>query len=108
MAFEFFKNWAEFFFFVLMVIGIIIASFAHSAVISYIVIFLSGMFAGRIIYFRKKKLKAAYYIIIIGYLIGFLLAVKYGSREFIVILFVIGALLSYYLFDKGVLRDIPF
>lgn len=105
---NFFKNWAEIFFFILMVIGIIIAVSAPSAVISYIVIFLSGMFAGRILYFRKKKLKSAYYIIIIGFLIGYLLGTYYGSRQVVIVLFFIGALLSYYLFEKGVLRDLPF
>ena len=108
MAFDFFKNWVELFFFVLMVIGIIIAVSAPSAVISYTVIFLSGFMAGRILYFRKKKLKAAYYILIIAFLIGYLLGSYYGSRKIIIILFFIGALLSYYLFEKGVFRDLPF
>lgn len=108
MAFKFFINWAEFFFFVLMVIGIIIAVSAPSAVISYIVIFLSGMMAGRIIYFRKTKLKTAYYIIIFGFLIGYLLGTIYGSRKVVIILFFIGTLLSYYLFDKEILRDTLF
>ncbi len=88
MAFSFFKSWVEFFFFVLMVLGAIIALFAKSAVISYIVIFLSGMFAGRIIYFKHHGLKTGYYIILFGYLIG--------------------GVLSYYLFKKKVLRDITF
>ena len=104
----FFKSWAEFFFFVLMVIGVIIALSAPSAVISYVVIFLSGIMAGRVLYFRKTKLKAGYYIIIIGFLIGYLLGTIYGSRKIIIVLFFIGALLSYYLFDKKVLRDITF
>ena len=48
----FFKSWAEFIFFVLMVIGFIVALWAStfSAVISYIVIFLSGMVGGRLLY----------------------------------------------------------
>jgi len=108
MAFDFFKNWVEFFFFVLMVIGIIVALAAPSAVISYIVIFLSGIFAGRIVYFRHHNLKAGYYIIIIGFLIGYLLGSIYGSRKVIIVLFVLGAILSYYLYEKKVLRDIMF
>lgn len=108
MAFDFFKNWAEFFFFVLMVIGVIVALAAPSAVISYIVIFLSGLFAGRIIYFRNRNLKVGYYIIIIGFLIGYLVGSIYGSRKVIIVLFVLGAILSYYLYDKKVLRDIMF
>ena len=106
MGFEFFKNWAEFFFFVLMVIGVILALSAPSAVVSYIVIFVSGMFAGRIIYFRHHSLKSAYYIVIIGFLIGYLMGSYYGSRKVIIVLFVLGAILSYYLYDKKVLKDV--
>ncbi|MBL7055084.1 hypothetical protein ISS05_04975 [Candidatus Woesearchaeota archaeon] len=103
-----FKSWAEFFFFVLIITGIIIALSTPSAIISYFVIFLSGIFAGRLLYFRKKKLKVAYYIVIAGFLIGYLLGSYYGNRKIIIVLFFIGAVLSYYMFDKNVLKDLPF
>ena len=106
MGFEFFKNWAEMFFFVLMVIGIIINLSLPSAVVSYIVILVCGMFAGRIIYFRKGSLKSAYYIIILGFFIGYTISARYGDRKIITVLFVIGAVLSYYLYDKKVLKDV--
>ncbi|MBI2649764.1 hypothetical protein HYX04_00445 [Candidatus Woesearchaeota archaeon] len=53
--FELYKNWFEFFFLALVVVGVLIALSAPSAIISYIVIFLSGIFAGRLIYERKKR-----------------------------------------------------
>ena len=106
MGAGFFKNWAEVFFFILMVIGIILALSAPSAVVSYIVIFVSGLFAGRIIYLRHHNLKAAYYIVIFGFLIGYLLGSYYGSKKLIIVLFVIGAVLSYYLYDKKILKDV--
>ncbi len=56
----FFRSWAEFLFFVLMIIGIIIALAAPSAVISYLVIFVSGMIAGRIMQWRKEKFHFQY------------------------------------------------
>lgn len=102
----FFKNWAEVFFFVLMVVGIIINLSLPSAVVSYIVIFICGMFAGRIIYFRHHNLKSAYYLIILGFFIGYVISARYGDRKIITVLFVIGAILSYYLYDKKVLRDV--
>ena len=108
MADFFFKSWAEFFFFVLMVIGFIIALIAPSAVISYIVVFLSGMIGGRLLYERKKKLTFPYYIIITGFLIGFVLGSRYGSRKVVIVLFVLGILLSYHLHNKGYIKDITF
>jgi len=104
----FFKSWAEFFFFVLMIIGFIISIIAPSAVISYIVVFLSGMIAGRLLYDRKKKLIFPYYIILIGFIIGYVIGTYYGSRKVVIVLFVLGILLSYHLHNKGYIRDIFF
>ena len=109
MAGEFlFRDWAQFFFFVLMIAGIIIALAAPSAVISYMVIFISGMMAGRVMYWRQKRFHFAYYIVMVGFLIGYLIGTYYGSRKVIVILFALGAFLSYYLYDKKLLRDTLF
>ena len=103
----FFKSWAEFFFFVLMVIGFIVSLWASSfsAFISYIVVFLSGMIGGRILYDRKGKLTFPYYIIIFGFLIGYLIGTYYGSRKVVIILFVLGVLFSYHLYNKGYIKD---
>ena len=110
MADFFFKNWAEFFFFVIMIIGLIVALWAtsFSAVISYIVVFLSGMIGGRLLYERKKKLIFPYYIILAGFLIGYVIGTYYGSRKVVIILFVLGILFSYHLYNKGYVRDIIF
>ncbi len=110
MADFFFKNWAEFFFFVIMVLGLIVALWAtsFSAVISYIVVFLSGMIGGRLLYERKKKLIFPYYIILAGFLIGYVIGTYYGSRKVVIILFVLGILFSYHLYNKGYVRDIIF
>ena len=105
---NFFKNWVEFFFFVLMLVGVMVALLAPSAFISYVMIFLSGMLAGRLIYQRKNKIKLSYYIIIWGFLIGYLIGVYYGSRWISIALFVLGYITSYKLYDKKILKDIPF
>ncbi|MBW2980107.1 hypothetical protein KY360_01670 [Candidatus Woesearchaeota archaeon] len=104
----FFKNWAEVFFFILLVLGFLVALATPSAVMSYIVIFICGLIAGRLIYDRKNKGLFPYFIIIIGFLIGYLLGAYRGEREVMSVLFVIGALIGYYVYDKGVLRDLRF
>tara|TARA_Y100000310_G_scaffold342247_1_gene444627 strand:- start:36769 stop:37050 length:282 start_codon:yes stop_codon:yes gene_type:complete len=93
-----------------MVVGFIVALWASSfsAVISYIVVFLSGMIGGRLLYERKHKLTIPYYLIIGGFLIGYLIGTFYGSRKVIVVLFVLGILFSYHLHKKGYIRDVAF
>ena len=108
MAFNYFDSWVEFFFFVLLVIGFITALFAPSAVVSYTVIFVSGMIGGRLIYERKEKLKFPYYLIVIGFLVGYAIGAYYGNKSVIITLFVLGNIVSYYLYDKGIVHDIRF
>lgn len=105
-----FKNWAEFVFFIIMVLGFIVSIWAssYSAVISYIVVFLSGMIGGRLLYERKHRLTFPYIVIVIGFLIGYLIGSYYGSKKVIVILFGLGVLFSYQLRKKGYIRDVFF
>jgi hypothetical protein len=108
MKFEYYMDWMEFWFFVIMVIGILIALLAPSAMISYAIAFISGMAAGRLMYERKNKIKFPYLMVIAGFVIGYLIGVYYGSRRLVIVLFVIGAILSYKLYDKKILRDTRF
>ena len=106
--FEFYKNWMEFFFVVLMAIGILIALISPSAVISYVIIFLAGIFAGRLIYERRHNIQLPYFMIIAGFVIGYLIGVYYGSKKLVIILFAIGAIIGYKLYDKKILKDVRF
>ena len=105
MASLFQRNWTEMFFFALLVIGFLFSLATPSAVLSYALIFVVGMMGGRLIYQRKNKLKFPYYLMIIGFLIGYIFGALYGNRNIMIILFVIGAFLSYYLHDKGIIQD---
>ena len=108
MAEFLFKNWAEFFFFILLVIGFLVALLSPSAVISYMTIFICGMIAGRMLYERKSKGLFPYYLIIIGFFIGFMLGAYHGDREVMLVLFVLGALISYFVYNKGIIRDLRY
>ena len=106
--FEFHRNWMELFFVVLMIVGVLIALAAPSAAISYVIIFLAGIFSGRLIYEKRSKIQLPYFLIIISFVIGYLIGVYYGSRRVIIALFVVGAVLGYKLYEKGVLKRTRF
>ncbi|MBI2654592.1 hypothetical protein HYX02_07365 [Candidatus Woesearchaeota archaeon] len=106
--FEFYKNWMEFFFVVVMIIGLLVALASPSATISYVIAFLSGMFAGRLVYERKNKIQLPYFLIIAGFVIGFAMGVYYGSKWVVIGLFVLGGILSYKMYNKKILKDIRF
>lgn len=108
MTISFFTDWAEIFFFVLLIIGFILSLAAPSAVLSYIMIFLCGMMAGRLLYERKDKIQFPYYLMIIGFLLGYLIGAHYGNKRVILTLFILGTILSYYLHTIGMIRDIRY
>ena len=108
MADFYFKNWAEIFFFILLVIGFVVALMSPSAVITYIVIFIYGLIAGRMVYERKGKGIFPYVIIIVGFVIGFLIGAYRGEREVMSVLFILGTMIGYYVYDRGLLRDLRY
>ncbi|MBD3163736.1 hypothetical protein GF323_00890 [Candidatus Woesearchaeota archaeon] len=104
-AFDFFSDWAEFFFLVLLFTGLILGIFSPSAVITYLIGFFSGMMAGRLFYERKDKGRAPYMLIIIGFVMGYVIGTFHGDRRVTFLLFVIGAVLMYYLLDRKIIKD---
>ena len=92
----------------MLIIGFLLSLSAPSAVLSYLMVLASGMMAGRLMYWRKHNMHFAYYLIIVGFLIGYLLGAYYGNRNVIVILFILGAFFGYYLYEKKILRDTLF
>lgn len=111
---SYYKNWVEIWFFIVLIIGFVLSIIVKSAVITYLIIFIVGMMAGRIMYWRHHMLKAGYYIIIIGFLVGYIIAsilkpnLTYGSVQVMLILFALGWLLSYYLHEKKIIHTIQY
>lgn len=111
---DFYRNWSELFFLALIAVGMLISLSAPSLAIRYLIMTLSGMFAGRILYQRKNKVKFPYYMIIAGFVIGYLMgayASYRGSKPlaiFLFLFFAAGAVISYRLYDKKILRDTLF
>ncbi|MBW2988997.1 hypothetical protein KY358_01625 [Candidatus Woesearchaeota archaeon] len=97
-------NWVEFIAFILLVTGFVFSLLAPSAVLSYMIIFVVGMMAGRWIYARKKTMVLPYALTILGFLIGYLLGSRYGNWLATTVLFVLGAIFSYYLHEQGFIK----
>jgi len=104
MALDIFRNWMEIFFVIILVIGIIAAIIVPSNFVSYLTITVSGIAAGKIIYDRKNKVRFPYILIITGFIIGYVMGTYNASRQLILILFVLGALISYHVHEKELLH----
>ena len=100
----FYKDWVEMIAFILLLIGFIFASTAGSAFLTYITIFFCGMIVGRFWFERKKDIKIPYFILIVGFLLGYTIGTYYGNKLITILLFFIGSLISYYLHERGFIR----
>ena len=100
-----FKNWAETFFIALVLIGFFIALLLDSAALSYLVIVMAGVIAGRF-FFRRRVAQPIFpfVLIIIGFLIGFMIGAIRANKFAIIILFVGATIASYYLHQQGYLE----
>lgn len=102
---EIYKNWMEVFFVIVMLIGIMIAIVVPSNFVSYMTITASGVAAGKIIYDRKNKVRFPYILIIIGFIVGYMVGAYNASRQLILLLFVLSALVSYHVLEKELLHN---
>ena len=103
--FEVEKSWMEFFFLLIAAIGLALALLVTSAIVGYALVFVSGYFAGRLLYQRRANIIFPFYIIVAGFLIGYLIGMQYGNRIIAAVLYIAGAVLSYQLHSKGILHD---
>lgn len=101
-------NWPEVLSFILLVIGVFVGLGAGSKVIVYTLIILAGFMGGRVWFRIKSHLKIAWTIVLMGFLVGFMLGAQYGDKVTILILYLVGMMVSYYLHEKGILKSLEF
>lgn len=98
------EDWVEILGLNFMIIGLLISLSTGSAFMNYLVILISGLLSGRIIYFRKHKLKLSVMIIIILFVLGYLLGSRHGSTTLTLLFFILGTVGSYRLHLDGYLK----
>ena len=101
-------KWPEYFFFILLIIGFLIVIFARSATFIYIFTVLAGLMVGRYLFQRKSRPPVPIYILIYGFVIGFILALMLTRKadwKIALIIFIVSNMLSYYLHERGYVND---
>ncbi|MFH0979230.1 MAG: hypothetical protein V1837_08100 [Candidatus Woesearchaeota archaeon] len=107
-AVNFYKDWAEILAGVLLVLGFILALTTGSKVMSYLVITLCGMMFGRLWHKYKKNFQFTWFLVILGFIIGYLLGNYYGSTYTTITLFLVGIMISYYMHDKKIIKTVGY
>ena len=90
------KSWPEIIGLLLLIIGFVVALSISSIWISYTIIFLAGLLAGRVIYKKKGNQPLfPFMLIIIIFLVGYLLGSFMFNRVLLLVTFIISIVLSY-------------
>jgi len=99
--------WVEYVALIVLFIGFFISMLSGSAFLSYLIIFLSGLLTGRILFQQRKALPFKYYILMFVFLLGYILGTNFsfGSRKVIIIVFILSNVLSYYIHDRGYIKS---
>lgn len=100
---DFYFHWPEIVSLFLLVVGFIVSVSSGSAIMSYLVVFFCGLFFGRMWYVVQKTIKMPWFVIIFCFLVGYLLGNFYGNFKIIIISFVLGCVISFYLHQRKVI-----
>lgn len=103
-----YMHWPEIIGFVVLILGFFVALSLQSAFMSYITVLLCGMIFGRLWHGVERTSKFSWLIVIFGFLIGFVLGDYYGDRRIIILLFVIGIIVSYWLHNEGYIESLQY
>jgi len=94
-AFDEFMDWPEVLWFLMLLLGLLFAFTVQSAFVSYLVLLIVAFAFGRMIYLYVELDKIHLYLLVFGFIIGYLVA---GQTDFRIALalFIFGILFSYY------------
>ena len=97
------EQWAEVFTLAFIILGFILSLALHRQMFNYISIVLAGLMVGRILYIKRfTEPILPFILIIIGFLLGYLLGSFWTSRFLTLTLFILSAIISYYLHLKKI------
>lgn len=96
-GFLLFESWVEIAFFTLLAAGFVLGKLLLDTLISFLMIALAGLIAGRLAYVKRENDPVPFYAISLAFLFGFLLSHRVGNSFLMVLLFAAAAALSYYL-----------
>lgn len=96
-AMDFIDNWVEYVSLLFLILGAIITFIAGSKVLSVLIVFLSSMIIGRIIYVRKYKHHIRFWVMAGAFVIGMIIGTRFLSYKVVLVTFVAGAYTGYWI-----------
>ena len=95
------EDWVEILAFLLLVAGFLLSLSSTSAIVSYLIIFIGGLMGGRLLYRYSHSFKFTWILVLAGFVVGFSIGAAYGDTKIIILLFIVGNAIGYYLHEQG-------
>jgi len=95
--------WGELSGFILLLVGLVLSLVIDAAVVSYAIILFSGIIIGRLYRMKIHKQSIVFYVVTIGFLLGYLLGAiinQRGNILVIILFFAIGCWYGNYIMKK--------
>ena len=100
-----YDHWAEYLAFIALVVAFIIGITILNVFLSYVAAFLLGLMMGRLWFRYKRHLKFTWFLIIMGFLLGYVIGTFYSNTKIIVALFVLGWIVGYIIHEKEIVKS---
>lgn len=96
-------NWVEYVSFGFLILGAVMSFVAGSKVLAVLVVFLSSLIIGRTLYIRKYKHQLRFWFMAGAFVLGMIIGTRYLDYKSIIVIFVIGAYVGYWIKKQHVL-----
>ena len=107
-GFDLLGVWGEYLMVFFLIVGVVIAVSIDSFATFLAVMFLFGLLFGRLWYRQRKHLRYGLAFATIGIVFGFILGKFFGHTHIIVIIFLVGAVISYYIHYRGWISSVEY
>lgn len=108
MALNPYEDWPESLALLLLILGFLVAMLSTSFLLQYTIIILAGLVFGRQLHRWKPHKKSSLFIIMLGFLLGYMLGSVYANRKILVAFFGIGVWAGWYIDKKKYLQTAAF
>jgi len=105
---EFENDWPDIIAFLVSLLSFFVAIVSGNRVFGFVIVFLVGLIFGRMWFRFRSESRVSLVIVMLGALLGFLIALFFNNPHLVVILFLVGVAFGFWVHEKGFIKSVEF
>lgn len=89
--------WVDYVALILLILGAVLAFIAGSKILTILIVLISSMTVGRIIYLKKSGHQLRLWYMILAFLVGLIVGTRFLTYKAVIVIFIVGAVMGYYI-----------